>query len=124
MEESQVLNRIEHHLLSKQVDDIEPLFILYADTIRDIEGANLDLILLALIKLTGAGYSNCTQKKWGKWRPCKDLSIETLRRRFTGLSEQKRRKYPMRVSEYYFQATKEGRLEEAKEIYSGYYPQG
>ena|ERR1039457_2761162 len=89
-----------------QVDDIEPLFILYADTMRDIQGANLDPILHALVKLVGIGYSKCTQKKWGKWRPCKDLSVETLRRRFMGLSEQKKREYPMRVSEYYFEATK------------------
>lgn len=122
MNEEKKLNRLEHHLLSMQMDDIEPLFILYADTMRDIKGANLELILQALIKLVNMGFSKCIQHKWGKWRPCKDLSIEKLRRRFAGLSEQKRRKYPEYFCEYYFKITQKGRLEEIKDIYNEYYP--
>jgi hypothetical protein len=121
MEKTMVLNRLEHHLLSMQVDDIEPLFILYADTIRDIEESNLDLILQALVKLVESGYSKCIQKKWGKWKPCTNMSIETLRRRFAGLSEEKRKEYPLRVPEYYFEVTEKGRIEEAQEVYAEYY---
>lgn len=63
MDKTRILNRLEHHLLSIQMDDIEPLFILYADTIRDVEGANLELVLEALIKLMDMGFSECIIKK-------------------------------------------------------------
>jgi hypothetical protein len=122
MNEEKILNRLEHSLLSMQMDDIEPLFILYADTMRNIEGANLELILQALIKLVNIGFSKCIQHKWGKWRPCNDPSIDKLRHRFDGLSEEKRRKYPEFLCEYYFEITEKGRLEEAKDIYDEYYP--
>ena len=77
-----------------QVDDIEPLYILYADTIRDVQGANLEVILQALIKLLQAGYCRCTQKKWGKWRSCVGITVDRLRQRFARLSEDKRKCYP------------------------------
>jgi hypothetical protein len=121
MEKTMVLNRLEHHLLSMQVDDIEPLFILYADTMRDIEEANLDLIVQGLAKLIESGYSICKQKKWGKWRLCKDLTVDKLKKRFLGLSEEKRKKYPIHFSEYYFEITETGKLEEKKDIYDVYY---
>jgi hypothetical protein len=122
MNEKIILDRTEHHLLSMQMDDSEPLFILYADTVRDVEGATLDTVLEALIKLINLGFSKCIQKKWGKWRPCENLTLEILKKRFKGLSEEKKKQYPEYISEYYFEITAEGRLEEAKEIYDDYYP--
>jgi hypothetical protein len=123
VDKSRYLNRLEHHLLSMQVDDIEPLFILYVDTISYIEEANLDLIVQGLVKLFESGYSICKQKKWGRWRLCKDLREDILKRRFLGLSEEKRKKYTIHFSEYYFEITEKGRLEEQKDIYNVYYRQ-
>jgi hypothetical protein len=123
MAEEHILNRLEHNLLSRQVDDIEPLFILYADTNRDIEGATLDSILQALVKLVNLGYSQCMKNKEGKWQLCKTLTFEDLKNRFEGQSEEEKKQYPMHVNEYYFEATEQGRTEEAKEIYNAYYPE-
>jgi len=123
MIEEQVLNRVEHHLLSMQVDDTEPLFILYSDTKRDIEGTTLNQILHALIKLTHKGFSVCIIKKGEKWQQCKKLTLTDLKRRFKGQSEEEKTEYPMYVNEYYFKITEKGKLEESKEIYNTYYPQ-
>lgn len=121
MTEEIVLNRLEHNLLSMQIDDIEPLYVLYADTVRDIEGTTLDLILQALIKLVNLGFSECRLEKDDKLRPCKKLTLEDLKKRFAGQSEEERRKYPD-VPEYYFEVTEKGRKEDAKDIYAAYYP--
>ena len=121
MKEHDELNKLEHYLLSKLTDDIEPLFILYSDSIRDIRGTSLDLILQSLINLINLNFSNCLQKKWGKWRSCKKLTITTLQKRFAGLSEANRTKYPNNVAEYYFEITEKGRIEQAKEIYDKYH---
>jgi hypothetical protein len=121
--EEQILNHLEHNLLSMQVDDIEPLFILYADTIRDVKGATLDTILQALTKLMNLGYTQCTRNEEGTWHPCNNLTFEDLKNRFEGQSEEEKKQYPMHVNEYYFQITDKGREEEAKTIYDAYYPE-
>ena len=123
MKKDMVLNRIEHHLLSMQVDDDEPLFILYADTKRDIRGTTLDQILKALVKLLGMGLSECLIKNGGKWQKCENLTLSDLKRRFEGQSEEDKLKYPIHTDEYYFKITAKGKLEEAKKIYDAYYPQ-
>jgi hypothetical protein len=122
MAEERTLNRLEHNLLSMQVDDIEPLFILYAETSRDIEGTTLDLVLQALLKLVDMGFSQCLLGVEGKWEPCHKLTLKDLRLRFAGQSEEEQKEYPMHVDEYYFKATDQGKVEEAKAIYDVYYP--
>jgi len=122
MVKERTLNRLEHSLLSMQVDDIEPLFILYADTIRDIEGTTLDLVLRALVKLVNLGFSRCILEEEGELRPYKKPTFNELKRRFDGLSEEEKKEYPMNRPEYYFEITEKGRVEEAKEIYDAYYP--
>jgi hypothetical protein len=109
-----------------QSNDSEPLFILYADTIRNYEGATLDLVLESLIKLINLGFSECLIKEEedekGKWQICSKLTIEDLMKRFEGQSEGEKIKYPSHTNEYYFQITDKGRKEEAKKIYDPYYP--
>jgi hypothetical protein len=121
------LNKIEHHLLSMQGNESEPLFILYADTIRDYKGATLDIVLESLIKLNTLGYSECIIKEEedekGKWRICNNLTIGDLKKRFKGQSEEEKVNYPSHTNEYYFQITDKGRKEEAKKIYDTYYSQ-
>ena len=46
-----------------------------------------------------------------------------LNKRFAGQSEEQRREHPLYKREYYFDATAEGRLEEAKDVYNAYYPE-
>jgi hypothetical protein len=121
MSGKKILNRIEHHLLSMQMDDSEPLFVLYSDTIRDIKNATLEKVLESLVKLIELDYSICEQKKWGKWRLCTDITVEKLQKRFEGLSEIKKRQYPEYKNEYYFKITSKGREEEVKDIYIDYY---
>jgi len=115
------LNSIEHHLLSIQVDDIEPLFILYADTKRDIRGASLDLVLEALMKLIDIGFSECIINRRGRWQQIKNLTLNDLKQRFESQSEEEKLQYPKHTNEYYFKITENGRIEEAKEIYKTYY---
>ena len=116
------LNQIEHSLLSMQVDDSEPLFILYADTKRDFENTDLDTILKSIIKLVELGYSKCLVHKDDKWDVYDNISLKDLQDRFAGLSEKEKLEYPIYIDEYYFQITEMGRIEEAKEIYDRYYP--
>ena len=124
MSEESVLNRLEHNLLSMQVNDIEPLFTLYSDTSRDVKGATLNLVLQALIKLINLGYSQCIRNnEEGTWYPCNNVTLGDLKKRFEGQSEEEKKQYPMHVNEYYFQLTDQGRIEEAKDIYDSYYPE-
>src|ERR1039458_2425032 len=104
-----------------QTNDLEPLYILYSDAARDIEDANLDLVLQALIRLVTLGFSRCLQKKHETWRPCKAITLEDLKKRFVGLSDQEKKEYPMNTPEYYFEITEKGREEEAKQTYDAYY---
>ncbi len=117
-----MLNRIEHHLLSMQCNDIEPLFILYADTKRDIDGTTLDLVLKALLKLVDLGFSECIIHDGEKWKSYRHLTLPDLKKRFEGQTEEEQVEYPMHTDEYYFKITEKGRKEEAKEIYDSYYP--
>ena len=123
MEEEHYLNRLEHNLLSMQMEDIEPLFVLYAEARRDIEEATLDLVLEALIKLVDMGFSECIIKKGASWQPCEALTLNDLKQRFEGQTEEEKLEYPMHTNEYYFRITEKGRLEEDKDIYDAYYPQ-
>jgi hypothetical protein len=117
------LSKLEHNLLSMQVNDIEPLFILYADTKRDLPEFTLDDILYALVKLINLGYSQCIQKNEEEnWSQCNNITFNILRNRFQGQSEKESMEYPKHMNEYYFKITDIGREEEAKEIYSQYYP--
>ena len=98
-------------------------YTLYAGTIRDVEGATLDLVLQALIKLVSLGYTQCIRNEEGTWVPCNNVTFEDLKNRFEGQSEEEKKQYPMHVNEYYFQITDKGRAEEAKDIYDAYYPE-
>jgi hypothetical protein len=121
MQNLPLLNKIEHHLLSMQVDDSEPLFILYADTKRDIKGTTLDIILTALIRLIYLGFSDCLQEKEGKWQICENITLNDLKKRFEGQSDDEQLKYPIHINEYYFKITQKGEEEENRDIYDSYY---
>jgi hypothetical protein len=120
------LNKIEHHLLAMQGNESEPLFVLLADTIRDIKGATLDLVLESLIKLINLGFSECIIKEdedeKGRWKACNNLTIDDLMKRFEGQSEEEKLKYPKHTNEYYFRITDKGRKEESNKAYDSYYP--
>jgi hypothetical protein len=120
MKDTKDLSRIEHNLLSMQMEDIEPLFVLYASINRDIEGATLDLILKALIKLVKLDLSHVyivdTERKL-----IPKITLKNLKRRFKDLPKQEWGKYP-ETPEYYFEITEQGRQEEAKQKYDVYYP--
>jgi hypothetical protein len=120
MAEELTLNRLEHHLLSMQVDDVEPMFILYADTVRDVKGADLDQVLQALVNLVEMKFSTSYLVEDRRGDKV-DITLELLRKRFEGMSEDERRRYPS-IPEYYFEITPEGKVEEAKDVYSVYYP--
>jgi hypothetical protein len=115
-----MLNKIEHNLLSMQMEDIEPLFVLYADINRDVEGTTLDLILKTLVKLVKLGLSRVyivdTERKL-----MSKITLNVLKQRFDGLPEQAWGKYP-EAPEYYFEITERGRQEESKPKYEVYYP--
>lgn len=116
------LNRIEHRLLSMHVDDIEPLFVLYSDTIKYMPNITLHQILNALIKLLEMGFSECMVNKDGKWQECQNITIKDLEERFKGDKFSNNFIYdPVYANDYYFRITSKGRLEERKKIYDSYY---
>jgi len=120
-----MLNKIEHNLLTMQVYDSEPLFILVSDTMRDCKEATIELILSSLLRLIELGFSECIRKEGedeqGSWKPCNTLTIKDLTKRFEGQSETEKLKYPSHTNEYYFRITEAGRKEERKSIYDSYY---
>jgi hypothetical protein len=126
MNKQPLLNRLEHNLLAMQMDDEEPLFILYADTMRDIEGATLHLIIQALVKLVRLGFSKCYFVANGdfpsnvEWKPIDKPTIEGLKRHANAYSEEDLKTYP-KYGDYYFQITDKGMIEGAKDIYASYY---
>ena len=122
MAKERTLSRLEHNLLSMQVDDIEPLYVLYADTSRDIEGTTLDMVLQALLKLVNMGLSQCLLGVEAKRKPYDKLTLKDLKLRFAGQPEEEQKEFPMHTDEYYFEITERGRVEEAKAIYDVYYP--
>jgi hypothetical protein len=124
MQQQDALSELEFHLLSATMDDREPLFILYSDTMRSgVKGANLGSILQALVKLVSLGFAKCffDYGAGGKRKECNSLSIQDLRKHCSGRTENELREYLLDSGEYEFEATPEGRKEEAKEIYQKYY---
>jgi len=125
MNNQAVLSKLEHHLLSSMMDDIEPLYVLYAETIRDIEEANLDLILEALVKLTESGFIRCffeDNKPPHARTHCKNLTAAQLKKHCSHRSERELQSYPEhRAGEYEFKATPKGEFEAWKDIYKKYY---
>ena len=115
-----MLTRLEHCLLSRTIDDIEPLHILYKDARRDFKELTFTSFIEALVKLYNLGYVEAIIENIGK--PEKEMSKDDLLEHYHGdLTEKEINIYPD-VTEYYFKATPEGRLEEAKDIYDQYYP--
>lgn len=115
------LSRLEHSLLSTTADVIAPLYSLYDDVMREIEGADLEQVLQALMKLVELGLCRCLlDVKNRGWEPVEHLNIEDLRRRCSGHMEEKYLGYPD-VIEYWFEITDKGRKEEARDIYEVYY---
>ena len=122
MSQGMALTELEYRLLSRQMDDDEPLFILYADITRDFEGITLDSVLQTLVKLVQLGFSKCLVSSYvnESREPRETVTIEELRRHCEGRSEEDLRQHP--DPEYYFEATKLGRSEALREIYARYYP--
>lgn len=120
-----VLNRLEHLLLSSQVDDnVEPLFVLYGWAKKEIKGVSLDSILKALIKLVDMDFSKCYLVFGaGNWQPVEKLTFKELKKHYEGMTEKERREYPLYIHEYYFEITEKRKLEEAKAVYDAYYPE-
>jgi hypothetical protein len=122
MNSKRTLSKLEHRLLSMQVDDSEPLFILYADTTRDMPDVSLNMVLESLLKLVNLGFSRVMVHGDEGWRYLTNLSSYDLEKRFQGQSDKEKKEYPKHLNEYYFEITDEGRKEESKEVYSIYYP--
>jgi|WetSurMetagenome_2_1015567.scaffolds.fasta_scaffold577294_1 hypothetical protein len=122
MNSQRTLNKLEHNLLSMQVMDSEPLFILYADTTRDMPDVSLDMVLESLLKLISLGLSRVMVHEDEGWRYITNISLHDLEKRFQGQSDKEKKEYPKHLNEYYFEITDEGRKEESKEVYSIYYP--
>ncbi len=116
-----MLNRLEHLLLTTQMDDWEPLFLLYRVARYRMEGSTLDMILEALVKLFDMHLINAYLVNGGT-KVIEKLIVEELRLHCEGRSEEELSEYPP-TAEYYFKPTKEGRMEEGKDIYASYYPE-
>lgn len=120
------LSRLEHFILSSVCDDIEPLHILYADSQRELPNVESGSFIVALQELYRLGLMKpyFFDYERHKYKPLKEVTQESLQKHFSRRSEDKLRQYPDESfgGEYFFEITEKGREEEAKEIYSEYYP--
>ena len=118
MRRKPVLSKLEYHLLSRTMDDLEPLNVLYSDIVRDFQGISLRQIIEALVRLTDIGLVQCyfDDYELGKRIPCEKLTKVQLEKHCSGRSDDELRSYPEQGGEYEFEASAEGRLEEAREI--------
>jgi hypothetical protein len=124
MQQQNALSELEFHLLSDMLYDREPLYVLYSDMIRwGVSGADLESVLLALVKLVSLGFAKCffDYGEGGKRKECNSLSIQDLLKHCSGRTEDELREYPLDSGEYEFEVTPEGRKEANKEIYQKYY---
>jgi hypothetical protein len=80
MNNNEVLTIIEHNLLSNQIDDIEPLFILYLDMKRDFPEITTDQVLDALVKLVKMVFSECFFTASAGKQKCNNVSSVLLRK--------------------------------------------
>jgi hypothetical protein len=121
MKNNELLTIIEHNLLSRHVDDIEPLFILYLDMKRDFPEITTDQVLDSLVKLVKMGFSECYYTSSTGWEKCDALSSKVLRKSPNYVSENDKFE-SIYLDDYYFQITSTGKNEEAKPEYNVYYP--
>lgn len=123
MKRGGMLDKLEYYLLSSTMDDIEPLHMLYKDNIDKVEGATLEAIIKALVKLTNEGMVSCSFSEYRKGsRPCLSITEKELMEHCRGRSDEDLRIYPdpSSPSDYEFEATFKGRIEEDREIYAIY----
>jgi hypothetical protein len=119
-----ILDNTEHRLLSMHVDDIEPLFVLYNEIRKSIPRITISLVSKALIKLVNMGFLECFWVTKEKWLKCKSITLNDIEERIKSLTDEENEQYQsIIIDDYYFKITKQGKLEEAKEIYNSYYPQ-
>lgn len=98
--------------------------MLYKDNIDQVEEATLKTIIQALVKLTNEGFVSCSFSEYRKGtRPCPKITEKELREHCRGRSDEDLKIYPdpSSPSDYEFEATFKGRIEEDREIYNIYY---
>ena len=83
-----ILDKLEHSLLSRHVDDIEPLFVLYNDIRKDIPRITISQVSKALIKLVNMGFSECFWVTKEKWLKCKSITLNDIEERINSLTNE------------------------------------
>lgn len=115
------LNRLEHDILSLLQNFTCPLYSIYVDMTRDLEGVDISLLWFTLGKLLDSGYIKASRVADGRTQVTQ-LTDKDLKKYIEGRSEEDLRNYPF-GTEYEFTITDMGRNEESKDIYDAYYPE-
>jgi len=123
MSKDYILNKIEHELLSRHADDIEPLLVLYNDITKDMPGITINQISNSLNRLLNMGFSKCYFVTKGKWSVCKTNNSRDIEAHIRSYTHEENVNYQsIIIDDYYFEITQEGKIEAAKTIYDAYYP--
>jgi hypothetical protein len=119
-----LLNELEYFLLfiismGKQ----EPMAILYRDARKLITGTKINSVINALLKLTDLGFIECfwVKHELKYWEPIAEPTFEDLKTRYKNYTRFEKKTYP-EFGDYWFEITKNGKLEEVKAFYDVYHP--
>ena len=119
------LSRLRHLLLSTMCNDIEPLHALQSDASREIQGVSVEEVVDGLLSLCQLGLVKpyFFDEATGKYDPLAKLTKGDILKHCAGRTLEELVKWPGEASdgEYFFEITKKGRKEEARETYAEYY---
>ncbi len=118
------LNSLEHFLLSIMTHGREPLHVLRADGKRVLKGVSTEDVVKALVELVFRGYANpyFYSGKTGKSDQLKVITVQQLAEHLQDTNETEFGEWPFgKAGEYFFEITEQGRTEEDKREYQGYY---
>lgn len=113
-----MLTKLEFIILREQLDDREPLFVLYRAARDYTKGTTLDMIIEAIVSLFNKGFIKAYIYDGGKIE-LERLTIAELSTHCARRPDKDLREYPLGV-EYLFEPTIEGQIEYEKDIYDIY----
>jgi hypothetical protein len=121
-DKSKKLNKLEHSILSRHVDDVEPISVLYLETKRDFGNISVEIFTDALLKIKNLGFSDIGKLINQKWNRCLNINKILLEKYLVSDKHpDKSTISSLSPDDYYVAITPKGKIEESKKIYDIYY---
>jgi len=121
-----MLTRLEHRVLSGACNGKEPLHILFSEAKRDLGDVSPADFIGVIAKLVGLGYLSAYFFSYAttQYQRLPFVAEGVLMAHCAGRTYAELLDYPpeSKDGEYFFEVTDLGRAEEAKDVYSVYYP--